>query len=248
MRYIVLSMFVKYSGNSVAKPKKCTVPEPALELRKTLTDPMVGTLDSSKVVAPPGPAGCAVDHGTTQKDPRVKVRPSKLPTIKVLRPTLLDELATEAPANFDRYNLATTRASNPTLARGCDSYYDDLESRFDPAHCRIATADELAPFAPRVYVEGDPHGTNLYCGPMEVYLLRDLKHLNHGFKCDNQGLLPSIGKLCASLEVPMATSYVTDNVAIIRPGHVIFSKSFSKKKLNVNISHCVSSLLLNMGR
>ena len=242
MRYVVLSLFVKYSGNSAAKPKKRAVPEPASELHQTLTDPMVVTLDSN-VVAPPAPTGCAVAQGTTQKEPQVNVRPSKQPTIKVLRPTLLDELATKAPTNIGQYPLANTALANPTVAFGCNSYYDDLETRFDPAHCRIASPDELAPFAPRVYVEGDPHGTNLYCGPMEVYLLRDLKHLSHGFKCDNQGLLPSIGKPCASLEVPMVTSYVTDDAAIIRPGHVIFSKSFSKEKLNVNLPLCIKFVI-----
>ena len=150
MPYVVLSMFVKYSGNIAAKTKKCTVPEPLLELCKTLTSPIVVTLDS-EVVSPPVPAGCAVAHGTAQKEPRINVLLRKQPTIQVLRPTLLDELATKAPTNFDGYNLANTHANNPTLARGCDSYYDELDRRFDPAHCRIATADELAPFAPRVF-------------------------------------------------------------------------------------------------
>ena len=115
------------------------------------------------------------------KEPRTKVLQQMPPTIQVLGPRLLDELATKAPTNFDGLALAKVSAVTPVLERTHDSYCNDLDTRFDPIKCRLATADEVAPFAPRVCVEGDPHGTNLHCGPMELYLLRDLKSEFHGF-------------------------------------------------------------------
>jgi hypothetical protein len=243
MRYVVLSMFVKFTGNKPSTSNMCPGPKPDSELRKTLTDPMVVALDG-KEVAPTGPEVGAVNPRTAQKEPRNKIpRRKPPPSIQVLRPTVLDELATEAPTNFDGQTLAMTFVKDPTLARTHDSYYQDLDKRFDPVHCRIATANEVAPLAPRVYVEGDPHGTNLHCGPTEMCLLRDLKHLHHSFKCDDQGLLPSIGKCSASLEVPMAISYATDDIAILRPGHSVFSKSFLKESLHVILPLCVKFVI-----
>jgi hypothetical protein len=243
MRCVVLSMFAKFTGNEPSTSNMCPGPKPDSELRKTLTDPMVVTLDG-KEVAPTGPEVGAVNPRTAQKEPRNKIlRRKPPPSIQVLRPAVLDELATEAPTNFDGQTLAMTSVKDPTLARTHDSHCQDLDKRFDPVHCRIATANEVAPFASRVHVEGDPHGTNLCCGPMEMRLLRDLKHLHHGFKCDDQGLLPSIGKCSASLEVPMAISHATDDIAVLQPGHVIFSKSFSKESLHVNLPLCVKFVI-----
>jgi hypothetical protein len=181
MRHVVLSMFAKFTGNKPSASNMCPGPKPDSELRKTLTDPMVVALDG-KEVAPTGPEVGAVNPRTAQKEPRNKIlRRKPPPSIQVLRPAVLDELATEAPTNFDGQTLAMTRVKDPTLARTHDSCCQDLDKRFDPVCCRIAMANEVAPFAPRVHVEGDPHSTNLHCGPMEMHLLRDLKHLHHGF-------------------------------------------------------------------
>jgi hypothetical protein len=199
---------------------------------KALMDPMVGTAPcakavgtlDSKVVASPGPAGRAISWGLPQKQSRIQVLCRKQPRIEVLRPALLDELATKAPTILEGQNPGKVLANNPILARNQDSSYQDVDKRFDPAHCQIATSDEVAPFASRVCVKGDPHGTNLHCEPIDLCLLRDLNHCNLKHRNNDQGLLPSIGKICASLEVPMVISYVTDDVAILRPGHVFFSK------------------------
>lgn len=124
---------------------------------------------------------------------------------------------------------------DPILATPYNSHCSNLDKRFDPEQCQIAAANEVAPFPPKVYVEGDPHGTNMRCRPIEFCLLRDLDIHNHGFKCDNLGLQPSAGKLFPSLNLPMLVLCVTDDVAILRPGHVIFAQSFLKGSLHVNL-------------
>jgi hypothetical protein len=116
-----------------------------------------------------------------------------------------------------------------------DDFYSDFDKRFDGKNVRIATTDEVAPFAPRVYVEGLKFESSLYCAPVEYYLLRDLKNLNHGFKCDKLGLMPSIEKLYPTFEIPMACSYATDDVTVIRPGHPVFTAAFTEEKLLINL-------------
>jgi hypothetical protein len=172
-------MFAKLTRNKPSMSKMYPGPKPDSELRKTLTDPMLVALDG-KEVAPTGPEVGAVNPRSAQKEPKNKLlRRKPPPSIQVIRPTGLDELAAEAATTFDGQTLAMTSVNDPTLARTHDSCYEDLDKRFDPVHCGIATANEVAPFALRVHVEGDPRGTNLCCGPMEKCLLRDLKHLFH---------------------------------------------------------------------
>ena len=108
------------------------------------------------------------------------------------------------------------------------SFYLEIEKRFDPkVCCRIATTNEVAPFAPRVYAE-------LVLCPTRIYLLQDLKHCNHGFKCDELGLQLSVGKVSASLDIPMAVSFMSNDVAMIRPGQVIFASALSRTNLHVD--------------
>jgi hypothetical protein len=50
-------------------------------------------------------------------------------------------------------------------------FYSDFDKRFDGKNVCLATAEEVAPFAPRVYVEGSKFEMSLYCAPVEYYLL-----------------------------------------------------------------------------
>jgi hypothetical protein len=235
MRYIVLSMFLKYKGNEIDTSKNSLPSKPNSAIRKALTDPMV--IAPQKPVVPP--------QSTKQISSSMSDgRPQKQPRMEVVCPTLFDELATTALTNLDRHTFAQPMIDAPVVpAPTYESYYSDIDNRFDPKRCRMATPNEVAPFAPRVYVEGELYETNLYCAPLEFYLLRDLKNRNHGFKCDDLGLQPSIGKLSASLDIPMSVSLVTNDVAMLRPGHVIFAQAFSKRSLLVDLPLCLKFVI-----
>jgi hypothetical protein len=88
-----------------------------------------------------------------------------------------------------------------------------------------------------------PSTVTLATAPRAFYLLQDLKNKYHGFKCDNLGLKPTVSKQNASLDIPMAVSYVTEVVTTIRPSHPIFSKAFSKQALQVNLPVCLEFVL-----
>ena len=154
----------------------------------------------------------------------------------MVRPTLFDELAIAAPINLHGHILAQSVIDDSIPPSSYASCCSDLENRFDAKKCRMAVADEVAPFAPRVYVEGEPCPINMHCAPFEFYLLGDLKNKFHGFACDDLGLQPSVGKQNTSLEVPMSDSIMLNNdIAMIRPGHSIFAKAFSKRDLKVDL-------------
>ncbi len=186
MRYVVLSMFVQYKGNEIETSKHASPSKPKSAIRQALTDPMV--------VSPP-----------TQTFAPVSARQ---PTIVVCT-TLLDEVTTTAPTNLNGQTFVKPVMGDQVATTPFESWYSNFDDRFDSKKCRIATPNEVAPLAPRVYVEGDLFETNLYCAPLEFYLLRDLKNRNHGFKCDDLGLQPSVAKRCASLDIPMAVSSST---------------------------------------
>jgi hypothetical protein len=226
MRYVVLSMFIKYKGNEIDNTTKSVASKPNSAIRKALTDPMVvGNSLLSTVSSISGP-------------------PQKQRRIEVDHPTLLDVLATAAPNNLDQHRFAQSMTiDSPIPPPPYESYYSDMEKRFDPKQCRMATTNEIAPFAPRVYVEGDLFETNLYCAPLEFYLLRDLKNRNHGFKCDDLGLQPSVSKCSASLDIPMVVSLINDDTAIIRPGHAIFVKAFAATRLHVDLPLCLKFVI-----
>jgi hypothetical protein len=172
MRHVVLCMFVKHEGNQIDTSKK--TPQPVSAVRKALADPMVAT--------PQNPA--------SQSAP-----PQKPPRVQVDRPTLFDELAITAPTNLHQNILAQSVIDNPIPPTSpYESHHSNLDHRFAREKCAVAAADEVAPFAPRVYVEGKPCLTNLCCAPFEFYLLGDLKNKFHGFTCDNLGLQPSVSK------------------------------------------------------
>jgi hypothetical protein len=166
MQYVVLSLFVRHTGNEIDTTKK-TKPNPTS--RKALNDPLVATPD--KMAASSLLTASSVS-GNTRKQP---------PQIKVQCPTALDVLATVAPTNLDLHNFGQSAIGDPppTSSASYESCYSEMEKRFDPKLCRLATANEVAPFAPRVYVEGEPHGANMCCAPCEFYLLRDLKNRMH---------------------------------------------------------------------
>jgi hypothetical protein len=216
MRYVVLSMHVKHTGNKLDTSKKSLATKPNSAVRKALLDPMV--VAPEKAVPSPHQSTASTNSGRSQKQPR----------IEVLCPTVLDELDTTAPTNLDQQMFAQTAINEAIPPVPCDSCYSDLDERFDPKQCRIAAANEVDQFALRDCVEGELHETNVCCAPLECCMFRDLKNRHHGFKCDHLGPQPSIGKPRASLHVPMTVSLVTDDVAMLRPGHVIFFQSIFK--------------------
>jgi hypothetical protein len=203
MRYVVPSLFVNHTGNKIDTTKKA---KPNSTRRKPLNDPLVATHD--KKAASSLLAASSIS-GNTRKQP---------PPIKAQCPTVLDVLVTAAPTNLDLQNFAqsATGDSPPTSSASYESHCSEMEKRFDRKLCRLATANEVAPLAPRVCVESEPCGTNMHCDPSEFCLLRGLKKLTHGFKCDNLGLEPSVGKASPSVEIPMSVSAATNDVAMIR--------------------------------
>jgi hypothetical protein len=226
MRYVVITMFIQYKGNeidnSTPRPKK---PRMAIQ---------------SKLATSSGVASASVifPNAVPPLPHKKKIR------VVVTLPSLLNEVSDASPTLLDDHSfLSPVLVNTPVPAREYESYYSEIDSRFDPKLCRMATFVEVAAVSPRVYVEGEFHETNLYCAPFEFYLLRDLKNKYHGFKCDDLGLKPTVGKRNASLDIPMAVSYVTDDVAIIRPGHPIFSNAFSKQALQVNLPVCLEFVL-----
>jgi hypothetical protein len=231
MGCVVLSVHVKSTGKELDTSKKSLTPKPNSAVRKALLDPMV--VAPEKAVPSPHQSTASTNSG----------RPRKQPRIEALCRTVLDELGTIAPTNLDQQMFAQAVINETIPPVPCDSHHSDLDERFDPKQCRIAAANEVAPFAPRVHVEGELCETNVHCAPLECHLFRDLKSRCHGFKCDDLGLKPSIGKLRASLDVPMAVSLVTDDVAVLRPGHVIFSKAFSKRSLLVDLPLCLKFVI-----
>jgi hypothetical protein len=94
-----------------------------------------------------------------------------------------------------------------------------------------------------VHVEGDDYETNMCCAPLEFHLFRDLKNQNHGFKCDDFGLQPSIAERCASPDLPMVVSFTTNDASAIRPGNTIFAKAFSMTQLHVDLPLCLKFVL-----
>ena len=104
-------MFVRHAGNEAGTRKKTPGPTVGSPVRKTVMDPMVATLDSEGEVASgsdsesahavfPRTAGKEPRTKVLQrmppgKEPRTKVLQRMPPTIQVLRPALLDELATK---------------------------------------------------------------------------------------------------------------------------------------------------------
>jgi hypothetical protein len=162
----------------------------------------------------------------------------------VTLPTLLDEVSITPPNILDGLTSVYLNISNKfLLLPSYASYYSDVADRFDSPNCQVATSSEVAPFAPPVYVEGDLFETNLLCAPFELYLFRDLKNHNHGFKCDDLGLQPSVLKRSVSLDIPMAVSYITNDVTILRPGNLIFAEAFSKKELCVDLPLCLQFIV-----
>ena len=130
--------------------------------------------------------------------------PQKQPSrIAVHHPNLLNELLATTPTiliDQQAYAKSAIEQTIPNPPPTDGSFYLEIEKQFDPKVCCIATTNQVAPFAPIVYVEGNLFKTNLYCcAPLEFYLLQDLKHLNHGFKCDQLGLQPAVGQVSASL-------------------------------------------------
>ena len=237
MRFVVISMFMKYKGNVMDPLKSSSSLKTKTAVRRALTDPLV-VLPEKVVVNPPPSSKASVTSPPPRKKPRITVD----------HPTLLDELLATAPTILvdEHASLQSTNNNQQTITPTPPTYgsfYLEIEKRFNPDACRIATSNEVAPFAPRVYVEGDLFETNLYCAPLEFYLLRDLKHRNHGFKCDDLGLQPSLGKTSASLDVPMSVSFISDDVAMTRPGHAIFASAFSRNKLHIDLPLCLKFVL-----
>jgi hypothetical protein len=65
--------------------------------------------------------------------------------------------------------------------------------------------------------------------------LRYLKNHNHCFKCNDLGIQPSVSKRSVSLDIPMAVSYITDDVTMIRPGRPIFAEAFLNGTLQLDL-------------
>jgi hypothetical protein len=92
MRYVVVSMFVRYEGNQMDASKKA--PKSNSAVRKALTDPMVVT--PNKVPGSPLSTSSFIT-GQRHKQPRIQVD----------RPTLVNELAITVPTNLRMPSLCT---------------------------------------------------------------------------------------------------------------------------------------------
>jgi hypothetical protein len=228
MKYVLITMFIQYKGNeidnSTARPKK---PRTAIPSASAKSAGVAAASDYFPNEVPP------LHH--KKKNRVVVTLPSLLNEVSDAFPTLLD----------DQSFLSPVLANTQVPAREHESYYSEIDSRFDPKLCRMATFVEFAAMSPQVYVEGEFHVTNLYCAPFEFYLFRDLKNKYHSFKCDNLGLKPTVGKRYASPDIPMAVSYVTGDVAMIRPSHPMFPR-LSPSKPCRRICPCVWSLFYGM--
>lgn len=214
MRYVVLNMFCRYKGNEISHCLSKHRPSNKSTKRKPLlSDPV---LAATKLPLP-------------RFTPNLKKR-----KINVVAPTPFDfTLVAVTPT------LLTTSPGILTPSLSYDEYYSNFDVCFNTEKVCLATSEEVAPFAPRVYTEGPMFETSLYCAPVEFYLLSDLKNLMNGFKCDSLGLVPSVTKQQPTLEIPMACSFITDEFSVIRPGHPVFTKAFAEGKLVINLAICL---------
>jgi hypothetical protein len=93
---------------------------------------------------------------------------------------------------------------------------------FSALACQMTNANKVAPVAPLIFFEGPHLRTNLYCLPLDFYLLRDLKNVNHEVKGDDLGgHKPSIPKSYTTL-----VSLKTDHIFIVPTGHPISKQGF----------------------
>ena len=231
MRCVVLSMFLRFKGDDLETSKKASRSKPTSRL--PLSDPMAdaSSEDSRK--------------STKRTAASIATHSHKLPRVEVTHPTVIDVLAT-SPVMLPQLTHAMPAATKDSdSAPSFESCCSDMDIRFK--ECRLASSNEVAPFAPRVFIEGDDYETNLCCAPSEFCLCRDLKNRHHGFICDDFGHQPSLSKSRASLDLPMAVSFASNDVSVVRPGHTIFTQAFFPTQLHVDLSLCLKFVIEHGG-
>jgi hypothetical protein len=122
MRYVVITMFLRYKGNGIVPKKRSRPSKPKSTIRQTLTGPLVVS-----------PITAAVHTRSPQESAGSSLaRPQLFRRIVVTPPTLLDKVSITPPIVPVRpSSVHPNVTNNPLLLPLYASYYSDVADRFE---------------------------------------------------------------------------------------------------------------------
>ena len=226
MRLVVVRMYISYKGNAVldCTTKKSRTVQTKSSLHK-ITDPMLITTGDKNMLQAETPIETETYVETSNASPIDIEHPTSLQFEKmIMSPSIPMSTITNKKPNI---------CSKEMNQKEYNSFYSSFQKRFQGM--RLANVNEVSVSAARVYVNGNRYQSSLYCAPVEYYLIDNLRNLEHGFLCDEQGLMPSISRNQVCLEVPISVSYMSTEMSVIRADHPIFLDSFKELKVDLSL-------------
>jgi hypothetical protein len=113
-----------------------------------------------------------------------------------------------------------------------DAILGDLDERFDPSKCWMATDEDVLAYNSRVVVLTDQVEHILHHGKLDYYLINDLKNHIHPFKNGTKLSDPQTNSHCRMSYPQTVCEFFTNAVSFVRQGGQLYDKHLKELRIS----------------
>jgi hypothetical protein len=116
-----------------------------------------------------------------------------------------------------------------------DAILGDLDERFDPSKCRMATDEDVLAYNSRVVVLTDQVEHILHHGKLDYYLINDLKNRIHSFENGTKLSDPQTNSHCWMSYPQTVCEFFTNAMSFVRHGGELYDKHLIRRRLDAGL-------------
>jgi hypothetical protein len=113
-----------------------------------------------------------------------------------------------------------------------DAILGDLDERFDPSKCRMATDEDVLAYNSRVVVLTDQVEHILHHRKLDYYLIDDLKNCIHSFENGTKLSDPQTNSRCQMSYPQTVCEFFTNAVSFVRHGGELYDKHLKELRIS----------------
>jgi hypothetical protein len=113
-----------------------------------------------------------------------------------------------------------------------DAILGDLDERFDPSKCWMATNEDVLAYISRVVVLTDQVKHILHHGKLDYYLIDNLKNCIHSFKNGTKLSDPQTNSRCWMSYPQTVCEFFTNAVSFVRQGGELYDKHMKELRIS----------------
>jgi hypothetical protein len=116
-----------------------------------------------------------------------------------------------------------------------DAILGNLDERFDPSKCRMATDEDVLAYNSRVVVLTDQVKHILHHGKLDYYLINDLKNRIHSFENGTKLSDPQTNSRCWMSYPQTVCEFFTNAMSFVRHGGELYDKHLIRRRLDAGL-------------